>query len=133
MAASSNNQNAVQAAMDTPARESNIRENTCPYQPRPRQRIQETNPQNAPPPRAQDQSLSDGLQSGVSCTEGQVNTIQPIQAPQEQAEDVLIDWLPYDYSAFTIRRTLADLVFLRDRKLVPLCRLLPHLLLWVLL
>jgi len=37
------------------------------------------------------------------------------------------------YSAFTIRRTLADLVFLRDRKLVPLCRLLPHLLLWVLL
>ena len=37
------------------------------------------------------------------------------------------------YSAFTIRRTLADLVFLRDRKLVLLCRLLPHLLLWVLL
>ena len=37
------------------------------------------------------------------------------------------------YIAFTIRRTLADLVFLRDRKLVPLCRLLPHLLLWVLL
>jgi len=37
------------------------------------------------------------------------------------------------YSAFTIRSTLADLVFLRDRKLVPLCRLLPHLLLWVLL
>jgi len=37
------------------------------------------------------------------------------------------------YSAFTKRRTLADLVFLRDRKLVPLCRLLPHLLLWVLL
>jgi len=33
------------------------------------------------------------------------------------------------YSAFTIKRTLADLVFLRDRKLVPLCRLLPHLLL----
>ena len=35
-------------------------------------------------------------------------------------------------SAFTVRGTLADLVFLRDRKLVPLCRLLPHLLLWVL-
>ena len=37
------------------------------------------------------------------------------------------------YSAFTTRPTLADLVFLRDRKLVPLCRLLPQLLLWVLL
>jgi len=39
----------------------------------------------------------------------------------------------YRYSAFTIRGTLADLVFLRDSKLVPLCRLLPHLLMWVLL
>ena len=37
------------------------------------------------------------------------------------------------YSAFTIRRTLADLVFFRGRKLLPLCRLLPHLLLWILL
>ena len=37
------------------------------------------------------------------------------------------------YSAFTLRGTLADLVFHRDRKLVHLCRLPPQLLLWVLL
>ena len=43
------------------------------------------------------------------------------------------DIYPSYYSAFTIRSTLADLVFLRDRKLVPLCRLLTYLLLWVLL
>jgi len=48
MAAASNNQNAAQAAMDAPAREADIRENTRPYQPRPRQRIQETNPQSTP-------------------------------------------------------------------------------------
>jgi len=48
-------------------------------------------------------------------------------------EQLCHDRVLTNYSAFTIRRTLADLVFLRDRKLVPLCRLLPQFLLWVLL